>query len=782
MNRNLRYTITTIFGGIGLLLLIALTLRTPPDPALLVPGLLFSGLILFTMIFSVPLGEGLVSLMPMTAIAATLVIGSIPAAWAAVVAAVLHGLIRSRWAERLQIPSELNPFGLLALMAANASMHSLSILGAGAAFHALGGEIPLRTITIPTLVPLLALGLAYLVINYLLAGAYIAMRGRRTLTRYLQAIPNMLLFEGVPMFLALLTALIYTRLGLGIFLLFAMAMVAASLVSRDLALARRRLERRVRELSSLHAVGQALGASLDLDTVLSTIHTQVADLMPAGNFYVALYNRETSEVSFPLAIEDGQPVTWPARRTGQGMTEHILQTHEPLLIPRDIPDRLAELGLESIGRTAASWLGVPILAGDEPLGVIAVQSYDAPNTYDASHQEMLVTLAAHAAVAIQNAHLYARTDEALAQRVQELNSILRTAREGILLVDVDGRVLTANRALAEFLSIPQAEMNRYTLSPAGHDGLHSLYPHLGYTAEDLQADWQELSQEKVMFKQEEFKPSISPQRYLQRTLTPVRDREGAITGWLLFLRDRTEEHELAHLREELTHMLIHDLRSPLSVIQSSLEMMELYLLDGDPEEIERPLELARRGSQRMLHLIDQLLDISRLESGQMPLECRPVDARDLLDDVASRFTVMAESNRIQLDVEATSDLPPLFVDPGLMGRVVTNLVDNAIKFTPDGGHIRLWARFDPQSAPDTLLLGVTDNGHGIPGEALPRLFKKFQKVTSRRGRRSGTSLGLPFCKLAVEAHGGRIWVESDERRGSTFTILLPIAIQDEHRR
>jgi signal transduction histidine kinase len=236
----------------------------------------------------------------------------------------------------------------------------------------------------------------------------------------------------------------------------------------------------------------------------------------------------------------------------------------------------------------------------------------------------------------------------------------------------------------------------------------------------------------------------------------------------------TEEMELARLREDLTHMLVHDLRSPLTVLSGSLEMMESVIINGDTDAIESLLQMAQRGSDRLLRMVNELLDISKLESGQLILRPEDVRAESLLKDVAARLGPLAEINNITLEISIAPDIPQLCVDVEFIGRVLHNLLDNAIKFTPDDGLIRLWARPDTDRDPVALLVGVTDSGPGIPPEERPRVFEKFQQ-TSVTGRRVGTGLGLPFCKLAVEAHGGQIWVESEVGEGSTFIMRLPAA-------
>ncbi|MFQ6100031.1 MAG: ATP-binding protein [Anaerolineae bacterium] len=768
MRSEHRYLLSIVAGVIVLALLVWLTIAMPPGPVDPLPMICFGMLIVFTTTFGVPLAGGSVSLLPMTTAAAYLVMGLVPACWAAFVGAVAHGVIRYLWAEQLGEQREPGALRFIALTAANGSMNSGSILAGGTVFQLLGGVTPLAAVGNSSFLPLVLLGLAYLTVNYLIAGAYIAARGRELLQHYLRSLPNLIFYEGGPLLFAPLTALVYTRLGLVQFGLFAVLIIVSSLITRNLALTSRRLERRVQELDSLQAVGQALSASLHTETVLSAIYDQVARLMPARNFYVALYDPEADEVSFPLAVEDGERVQWRSRRMGSGLTEHILRTRAPLLIRRDVKTTLEKLGIDAIGRAAACWLGVPILAGDEPLGVIAVQSYSTPEAYDSSHQEVLVTIATQAGVAVQNARLYARTDEALTHRVQELDSILRTTREGMLLLDPEWRVLAANRALADFVGVAQSE-----LTGARLDGSEPPITLIGYTPENLRADCEALAGGEWGRRQAIV--ALGPsERHVERTLTPVRDQEGAITGWLLVLRDITEEIELARLKDDMTHMLIHDLRSPLTVLKGSLHFMEAAFVKQEAENFDRLLEMARHSSDRMLGMVDELLDISKLESGELPLHPEAVDVRALLEDVAARLTTLATSARITLEISADPGLPPLYVDPQLVGRVMYNLLDNAIKFTPDGGHVRLWTRLDPELAPDHLLVGVSDTGPGIPVEAQPKLFEKFQQVASIEGRRSGTGLGLPFCKLVVEAHSGRIWVESEVGKGSTFVMALPV--------
>ncbi|MCJ7549358.1 MAG: ATP-binding protein, partial [Anaerolineae bacterium] len=539
-----------------------------------------------------------------------------------------------------------------------------------------------------------------------------------------------------------------------------------------------RLQRRVTELASLQAVGQALSSSLDVETVVTAIYEQVGNLMPASSFYVALYNPSLDEVTFPVVVEDGQRRPQETiRRACNGLTEHVIRTGEPLLMADNVAERVASLGLDHVGRLAQCWLGVPIKAGDEVLGVLVVQSYDEAQLYDQSHLDIFQMIAAQAAVALQNARLYERTDEALTRRIQELDSVLRTTDDGVLLMDLDFRVLAVNRALTDLVGIAQMDFDRHpidVLRPAGQPLISLVH----YTLETLVSDSERLRsgandqiQDDVV-----FAPS-GPQA--ERTLTPVRDSAGAIIGWLVVFRDLTEELELQHLREDLIDMVVHDLRSPLSLVMASLAILGDTTEQRDADQTAQVIGIAQRSSERMLSLVDELLDISQLERGQLPLELELISVSDLVREISMSYLAAASANNIALRSEAENDLPVVFVDRSLIGRVLSNLVDNALKFTPDGGEVVMRAQSGGTARPDQVVVSVVDTGPGIPLESRGRLFEKFQQVPNIRGRRRGTGLGLPFCALVVEAHGGRVWVESEVGIGSSFFFSLPIDHYDQ---
>jgi signal transduction histidine kinase len=351
--------------------------------------------------------------------------------------------------------------------------------------------------------------------------------------------------------------------------------------------------------------------------------------------------------------------------------------------------------------------------------------------------------------------------------------VLGATSDAMLLVTPDLRVHNVSDALLQLVGRDRAAVIGQPLGSIRMAQGTPLMAAVGYTQEQLRAACEALAAGECV-PSKTFATPGPTERLLESVLAPVRDSEGAVVGWLLSFRDLTAERQAAHLMEELTYMLVHDLRSPLTALMGTVEMLKALLAEtARAHAVDELLVLAEQSTNRMLLIVDALLDISRLESGEMPVHRESLAVLPLLESAAAHLLPLANTAQITIEVSAAPDLPPLYADPDLIIRVLHNLLDNAVKFTPDFGHIRLWAEPASQAEPQGLVLAVSDDGPGVPLEAQSRLFEKFQQVPVTRGRRPGTGLGLPFCKLAVEAHGGRIWIESEPEQGTTVRLWLP---------
>jgi len=228
--------------------------------------------------------------------------------------------------------------------------------------------------------------------------------------------------------------------------------------------------------------------------------------------------------------------------------------------------------------------------------------------------------------------------------------------------------------------------------------------------------------------------------------------------------------ELERLRKETTDLIIHDLRNPLSAINLSLNTLTLVLPDNFPQANRQLLEVAKMSVDHMKQLVDSLLGVSRIESGEEEFMFSNTDLASLIQEVAGRFTLIG-MKKISLWQQIEPGLPPVRLDADKISRVLVNLLDNAFRYTPENGRISIEARrLDMQ-----VHISVSDAGPGIPIDQRERIFTRFAQINQQNPSRRGFGLGLAYCRLAVEAHGGRIWVEDGhDGRGSCFIFTLPL--------
>lgn len=767
MRTRFRNTIAIFLGLASIGYVILLYFLNTDISASPIDWLLFTFLLTMTTIFGIPLGFGEVSLVPMVALSSMFVIGVIPTALAEIFADLLYGLIRGLLPGKFKWAPEKGGYSLSATTSANLTMHVFSLLAAGVAYYGLGGNIPLKSFN--DVLIIFATGATYISVNYLLAGFFLLMRSKAYIRSLMRSLPKMLFYEGFPIAFAPLMALILIKLGKLPFVMVALSLIFIANLLRNQAEDQQNLERRIQELSSLQAVGQSLTASLDIQHISESIYQEVSKMMPASNFYIALWNSETDEVSFPIVYENNKKIESTPRTSKRGLTEYVIKTKKPLLVEQNVKETVESMGVEHYGKEAQSWLGVPIFAGAQPIGMIAVQSYRKPDqlqqSYDQNHLKILSTIASQASVAFQNAWLYTQTDKALTQRVQELNSILNTTNEGIMLLDPELRVVEINQALCNMLDIAPGSLLNKTIKAGAKDATLpvSTEPILINTLKD-----QSLNTHKTVV-------TLSGRVEIQaeRTISPVQDSSGKINGWLFVYRDLTEQLRVENLQEDLTRMLVHDLRSPIVTIQGGLDMIEVMINDNDKDALLELVEISRTGSTRMLEMINQLMNVTQLESGELTIQLESVNLQTITIEESRRFLPVVEHAGLTISINFPREFPEIKGDTDLLRRVVHNITDNAVKFSPEGGRIEIWGRYDPKY-PGEVLIGVKDQGPGIREAELPMLFEKYFTSQQDRSRRKGTGLGLYFCKLVVEAHRGQIWVESRPGEGSNFMIRLPI--------
>lgn len=345
---------------------------------------------------------------------------------------------------------------------------------------------------------------------------------------------------------------------------------------------------------------------------------------------------------------------------------------------------------------------------------------------------------------------------------QKNEAIIRSIDDGIVVVDAGFKVTGINPMAAEALGIePNKAANRHFLEMVKNE---QLFNYVKQSAESGQPPLIEEGRNIFTLKQGET------QRYYQFSITPVHSKAGSMLGVVLLLRNVTKLKELDRLKSEFIMAASHELRTPLTGMDMSINLLLEGARDKLNEKEYQLLSAAREELQRLKALVNDLLDLSRIEAGKMDMDFDHVSVPMLFEKAVAVFKDQADEKSVELSFEAPKELPEVKADANKLTWVLTNLISNALRYTNSGGHIRLFAeQIDPQ-----IHISVSDDGPGIPYEYQSRIFDKFVQVKDDRTA-CGSGLGLAICKEIVRAHGGTIWVDSIPGEGSAFTFTLPTA-------
>lgn len=526
------------------------------------------------------------------------------------------------------------------------------------------------------------------------------------------------------------------------------------------------IEARLREQSLLFQASTQIARTLESEAVVTGVADSMAVALFADGASVSRWDLNTRTLNLRAVILDGRPLREPwiatVSMSDAPALARCIKEGKPsqwsLSTATSAPDRryLREF------RHTDSLLAVPLMVGGETLGVVEVFSHT-PRQFDENEIRTAQTIASQGAIALQNTELFRRISESR----DRLMAVLNSTREGMLMADPFGRVVVANRQLETLTGLQTDALVGKSLA----DNELRAASRLGYRPGELASLLAGLRSGQAMFGGvSTYELSGPTRRTLQRSETAVRDAEGQIVGWMVVLRDVSEERELEEARNHLTEMIVHDLRSPLTVILSSLSLLEKSgTSKAKPQVLEQALSVARRSVQQMLGLVTALLDIAKLESGELKLNLQTVSLEKVSEELISTYTQEAINQGILLEHNLAKGVPEIRADQEKLQRVVANLLDNALKFTPPGGRVELLI----EDAGDDVLITVTDTGPGVPEEFRERIFERFSQVPGTTSSRRGTGLGLAFAKLAVEAHSGQIWVEENPGSGSRFRVRLP---------
>ncbi len=346
--------------------------------------------------------------------------------------------------------------------------------------------------------------------------------------------------------------------------------------------------------------------------------------------------------------------------------------------------------------------------------------------------------------------------EEVAKEKSQLEAVLLSMIEGVLVIDKQGRIVLMNESFRQFFHIKEETSGKNTLEVIRNLKVKEMVDKVLKSPAGVEST--------------EISVSVPEEKGMLVHAAPIL-RAGQLEGVVVVFHDITQLRHMERLRREFVANVSHELRTPLASIKGYAET----LLDGALEDKDNArdfLNIIHADAERLARLINDTLDLSKIESGSLEFQFRPVDAGDVVVRVLKGLQRQIEEKKLLIRNDITANAPKVQADEDRLMQVVFNLVDNAVKYTPQGGRITITAR--PKDG--FLEISVADSGVGIPAQDLPRVFERFYRVDKARSRDlGGTGLGLAIVKHIVQAHDGDVVVESRPGQGSTFTFTLPIA-------
>jgi len=510
------------------------------------------------------------------------------------------------------------------------------------------------------------------------------------------------------------------------------------------------VRRRARDLEAIGEVNRKLLANVDLDKMLNMIVN--AAQVRFGFPYVAVLWVDEAAGDFVVRSNAG-PLADPGQvghhqKITDGLSAQVYKTGE-LHLARDVrtePDYIPA----TQGPVMSSLL-TPMRIGQKVIGILAFESL-ALDGFSDEDVAALKTLTDQVTIAAENARLYS-----IAERERRrIAAILHNTADAVILIDPVGAVQLINPAAERIFGV-QADaaigqpMDRIINLPPVLEAYHTA---IEYPSEEAQPT---------------FEVTVSGSTYYRVSLTSVKDEAGVLLGQVVGMQDISDLKQLDQLKTQMVQMASHDLRNPLGVAAGYLDLLEENLSPLTPMR-ERLLGGLRHALERMLNLVTDLLSVEQIEAGAERVRVE-IKLDEMLEQLATDFYEQATAKGQTLELELGPGSPVIAGDPVRLKQAFSNLVGNAIKYTPNEGHI--WVRLNGNG--QHLICEVQDNGYGIPKESQLNLFKRFYRAKAPGTEHiEGTGLGLSLVKAVIEQHGGHISVDSDLGRGSTFRIELPI--------
>ena len=498
---------------------------------------------------------------------------------------------------------------------------------------------------------------------------------------------------------------------------------------------REQTERQAQEFNALYNIGKTITALLNVDEILSQVVSAAVNLTRAEEGSLLLLDADSGELYLRAGKNLDEATARNLRvRVEDTLMGRVIQTGRPVMLSGDDVVKVKTSFL------VKAILNVPLIVAERVIGVLSVDNKRSRQVFGEHDAHLLSTLADYAAIAIENARLYWAAEGERAK----LHTILRDTQDAVIVTDAEMRLVLANNAARTAFGLGDESIGAPLADAIHNPALLELFDQGKRRGHNWRAEI-----------------PLGDSRTLQGQLSELSG-----VGFGAVLQDISRLKELDRIKSEFISIVSHDLRTPLTTIRGYVELLPRA---GPLSPMQQDfVERIERSTSSIVDLIGDLLDVSRIEAG-LDWEMETTDLHKVVQEVTTSLQPDAAAKRQTLNVEI-HDRPMILGNGRRLAQVVSNLVGNAIKYTPEGGQIDAALREDG----DFVLLEVRDTGIGILAEDQHRVFDKFYRVESdETATIAGTGLGLSIVKSIVEKHKGRVWVESELGAGSAFTVLLP---------
>jgi PAS domain S-box-containing protein len=469
---------------------------------------------------------------------------------------------------------------------------------------------------------------------------------------------------------------------------------------------------------------------------------------------IALYDGEENDELHVRASSGLPRELWPAFAS---LLKLPLERTSQQIMARTLREIASSTGL-----TLRQLIALHLTYRDAPVGVIYVFRAALNVAFSSDDEQVLQAFADQAAIAVSNARLY----QSILREKQHLDAIIEQSADGVMILDSRWRITTFNRAMEQLTGWPREEA-------IGRPCAEVLAIHNAQGINICLTDCplQRIPHARNPVVEGRITTRDGRELYVQSRYAPQRGSWGNFLGAIANVRDITEQKREEELQNTFVSIISHELKTPVSIIKGYAETLRREDATWSEKTLREGLGIIEEEADRLARQIQDLLDVSRLQARGMYLELTDWSLPQLAQDVVRVFAAQS-AETFEFELRFTNDFPPIHADYERVRMVLTNLVSNAVKYSPAGGIIRIGGRTEESFA----LVYVSDQGIGIPAEEHERIFQRFYRVDNRLRRETqGTGLGLYLTRAIVEAHGGRIWVESQVGRGSRFWFTLPLA-------